>query len=222
MIDALVFDLDGTLWDAAAASTRGWNRALEQMGVSSRVTVDDIRSVSGRPFARCVEVLLPELGPATEHTLRALEERERIEIEAVGGRLYQGVADGLLQLTVVYRLFLVSNCPGWYLDAFFRASDLRECFTGWDCHGSSGLSKAAMLVDLNDRFDLGYATYVGDTRGDQEAAAQARMEFAFVRYGFGEVGPVPLAFDSFGDLATYYLRLGAGRSTAGLDRDEQV
>ena len=222
MTEALIFDLDGTLWDAAAASTRGWNRALERMGVSSRVTVDDIRSVSGRPFARCVEVLLPELGPATEDMLRALEEHERIEIEAVGGRLYQGVADGLLQLAVMYRLFLVSNCPGWYLDAFFRASDLRECFTGWDCHGSSGLSKAAMLADLKDTYDLGCATYVGDTGGDQEAAVQAGMEFAFVRYGFGEAGPVSLAFDSFGELATHYLRPGAGRSTAGLGRDEQI
>ncbi len=222
MTDALVFDLDGTLWDAAAASTRGWNRALDQMGVSSRVTVDDIRSVSGRPFARCVEVLLPELGPATEHTLRVLEEHERIEIEAVGGHLYQGVAGGLLQLAAVCRLFLVSNCPGWYLDAFFRASDLRECFTGWDCHGSSGLSKAAMLVDLSNRYDLGCATYVGDTRGDREAAEQAGMEFAFVRYGFGDVGPVPLAFDSFGELARYYLSSCGGPSTAGLGRDGQT
>ena len=45
--DGLVFDLDGTLWDAAAASTLGWNLALEEMGAVSRVTVDDIRSVSG-------------------------------------------------------------------------------------------------------------------------------------------------------------------------------
>jgi phosphoglycolate phosphatase len=222
MTDALVFDLDGTLWDAAAASTRGWNRALEQMGVSSRVTVDDIRSVSGRPFARCVEVLLPELGLATQGTLRLLEEHERVQIEAAGGRLYEGVADGLQQLATVYRLFLVSNCPGWYLDAFFRASDLRECFTGWDCHGSSGLSKAAMLVDLKDRYDLRCATYVGDTRGDGEAAEQAGMEFAFVRYGFGDVEPVPPAFDSFGELARYYLSPGGGRSTAGLSRDGQT
>jgi beta-phosphoglucomutase-like phosphatase (HAD superfamily) len=27
--DGLTFDLDGILWDAAAASTQGWNLALE-------------------------------------------------------------------------------------------------------------------------------------------------------------------------------------------------
>ncbi len=68
--DALVFDLDGTFWDAAAASTRGWNLALQRMGVSFRVTVDGIRSVSGRPFDECVEVLLPELSPVPEAALR--------------------------------------------------------------------------------------------------------------------------------------------------------
>ena len=62
--DALIFDLDGTLWDAAAASTYGWNLALEELGLPQRVTVDGIRSVSGRPFPQCVETLLPELSPA--------------------------------------------------------------------------------------------------------------------------------------------------------------
>jgi phosphoglycolate phosphatase len=140
----------------------------------------------------------------------------------VGGCLYHGVADGLLQLAAAYRLFLVSNCPGWYLDAFFRASDLWERFTGWDCHGSSGLSKAAMLADLKETYDLRCSTYVGDTRGDREAAEQAGMQFAVVRYGFGDVGPVPLSFDSFGELARYYLMPRVGRSTAGLGRDEQI
>jgi beta-phosphoglucomutase-like phosphatase (HAD superfamily) len=31
--EALIFDLDGTLWDAAAASTYGWNLALEELGL---------------------------------------------------------------------------------------------------------------------------------------------------------------------------------------------
>ncbi len=207
--DALVFDLDGTLWDAAAASTRGWHRALGRMGVSSRVTVDGIRSVSGRPFDRCVEILLPELEPVTEATLRLLEEHERMEVEAVGGVLYEGVSDGLQELARVRQLFLVSNCPDWYLDAFLRASGLQGCFTGWDSHGASGVGKAAMLVNVSERHGLGRATYVGDTRGDREAAEEAGMEFAFVRYGFGDVGPTLLAFDSFGRLAHYFLARGA-------------
>ena len=90
MYDALVFDLDGTLWDAASASAYGWNLALEEMGLSSRATVDGIRSVSGQPFQRCVEILVPEIHPAPEAVVRFLEACERIGIEALGGSSTRG------------------------------------------------------------------------------------------------------------------------------------
>lgn len=211
---ALIFDLDGTLWDAAAASTRGWNLALQRMGVSFRVTVDDIRSVSGRPFDQCVETLLPELGPPTDAVLSLLEVHERREIERAGGVLYEGAADGLRELATVYRLFLVSNCPDWYLDAFFRASGLRECFTGWDCHGSSGKGKSRMLLDISQRYRLERVLYVGDTQGDWEAAEEARVEFVYVRYGFGGVGSASLSFDTFGELVQHFLAQGTALGRA--------
>ncbi len=203
--DALIFDLDGTLWDAAAASTYGWNLALEELGLPLRVTVDGIRSVSGRPFPRCVETLLPELSPAPGHTLELLEARERTGIELMAGVLYDGVADGLSRLAGRYPLFLVSNCPGWYLEAFFRATGLQECFTGWDCHGSSGIAKSGMLLNLVATHRLVHAVYVGDTHGDQESAEQAGMDFAFVRYGFGRVEGTPLSFADFGALVSHYM-----------------
>jgi phosphoglycolate phosphatase len=203
--DALVFDLDGTLWDAAAASTHGWNLALEEMGALPRITVAGIRSVSGNPFPRCVEILLPELRPASKATLQLLETGERAGIEALGGVLYEGVADGLRELALTYRLLLVSNCPDWYLEAFFRATGLRECFAGWDCHGSSGAGKPSMLLDMRDRYRLAHAVYVGDTQADRAAAEEAGMEFAFVRYGFGETSRPSLSFGSFGELVEHFL-----------------
>jgi phosphoglycolate phosphatase len=203
--DALIFDLDGTLWDAAAASTYGWNLALEELGLSRRVTVDGIRSVSGRPFPQCVETLLPELSPAPASTLELLESRERTGIELMAGMLYDGVADGLSRLAERYLLFLVSNCPDWYLEEFFRATGLRDRFTGWDCHGSSGIAKSGMLLNLAATHRLEHAVYVGDTQSDRESAEQADMDFAFVRYGFGRVEGASLAFAGFSGLVSHYL-----------------
>jgi phosphoglycolate phosphatase len=203
--DALIFDLDGTLWDAAAASTYGWNLALAELGLSRRVTVDGIRSVSGRPFPQCVEILLPELSPAPASTLELLEAGERTGIELVAGVLYDGVAAGLPRLAERYPLFLVSNCPDWYLDEFFRVTALREHFTGWDCHGSSGIAKSGMFLNLAATHRLEHAVYVGDTQGDRESAEQAGMDFAFVRYGFGRVEGAPLSFAGFDGLVSYYL-----------------
>ncbi len=203
--DAIIFDLDGTLWDAAAASTRGWNLALAEMDLPSRVTVDGIRSVSGNPFPRCVEILLPELCPASEELLEALDSHERACVEAMAGVLYEGVADGLRRLAAAYRLFVVSNCPGWYLAEFFQVSGLGEYFSGYDCNGSSGNGKPKMLADMRARYDLARAAYVGDTEGDRDAAAGAGMDFIFARYGFGAADVPGLSFDSFGELVDHFL-----------------
>ena len=203
--DALIFDLDGTLWDAAAASTYGWNLALAELGRPERVTVDGIRSVSGRPFPECAAKLLPALCPIPQATLEHLEERERTGIERIPGELYPGVAEGLPRLAQRYRLFLVSNCPTWYLEAFFRHSGLQACFTGWDCWGSSGIAKSGMLVNLAAVHCLERAVYVGDTEGDEAATEAAGLGFVFVEYGFGRVEDASLSFADFGGLVAHYL-----------------
>jgi phosphoglycolate phosphatase len=169
------------------------------------VTVRDIRSVSGRPFPECVATLLPELSPTPPATLELLEARERTGIELMAGELYEGVAEGLSRLSERYPLFLVSNCPGWYLEAFFRAAGLRKSFTGWDCHGLSGIPKSGMLLNLAATHRLAHAVYVGDTRGDQDSAAGAGMDFAFVTYGFGRAEGAPPSFAGFGDLVSHFL-----------------
>jgi phosphoglycolate phosphatase len=205
--DALIFDLDGTLWDAAAASTYGWNLALEEMGLPQRVTGAGIRSVSGRPFPQCVSTLLPELAPWPRELQERLETGERTGIELIAGELYAGVDEGLRRLAARYPLFLVSNCPAWYLEEFFRHSGLRELFAGWDCWGLSGIPKSGMLSNLVATHRLERAVYVGDTQGDRAATEAAGLEFAFVEYGFGDVEGVRLLFATFDGLAAHFLGL---------------
>ncbi|MCE5254576.1 MAG: HAD family hydrolase [Actinomycetia bacterium] len=217
--DALIFDLDGTLWDAAEASTYGWNLALAELGVATRVTVHGIRSVSGYPFPRCVEILLPDLYPASKALIEALDRAERTGIETLGGSLYPGVAGGLPRLAAAYGLFVVSNCPAWYLSEFIRLSGLGGHLSGYDCHGLSGTGKAEMLAGLHAGYGLTRAVYVGDTQGDREAAESAGMDFVFARYGFGSVDDAALSFGSFSELVEHFLDgrsslAGGGRTTA--------
>jgi phosphoglycolate phosphatase len=203
--DALIFDLDGTLWDAAEPTAAGWNRALEALGVASRVTVAGIRSVAGTPFEGCVEILVPELCPPSRALVRSLDDYEKAAILESGGTLFPGVADGLRQLSAVYPLFLVSNCQDWYLDVFFAKSGLGERFTGADCNGLSGLPKSGMLSAMAEKHGLRHAVYVGDTKGDQDSAMSVGMDFVFAHYGFGSCADAALAFDSFSELAAHYL-----------------
>ncbi len=47
--DALVFDLDGTLWDATEACAIGWNDSLRSLQIDQKITVGDFRRVVGKP-----------------------------------------------------------------------------------------------------------------------------------------------------------------------------
>jgi phosphoglycolate phosphatase len=40
--DSIIFDLDGTLWDAAEACAKAWNEALKQMGNAQGHVVDEV------------------------------------------------------------------------------------------------------------------------------------------------------------------------------------
>lgn len=174
------------------------------------MSVDDIRSVSGCPFDRCVEKLLPGLCPVPEYLVQAVESGERVSVERLHGRLYDGVSEGLTRLSSVYPLFLVSNCPAWYLDEFLSFTGLGEHFTACDCHGRSGVGKAEMLSGMLRRFGLKSAVYVGDTQGDHDAAKAAGLEFAFANYGFGSVEGARHKFATFAGLVEYFMAHSPG------------
>ena len=45
--DAIIFDLDGTLWNAAGATVKSWNDAINDLGIlSTSCTKNDIENVS--------------------------------------------------------------------------------------------------------------------------------------------------------------------------------
>lgn len=207
--DGIIFDLDGTLWDGAETAARGWGLALESCGVHDvRISPDDIRSVAGQPFEVCVRTLFPGL-PDSSSTefLRALDTGERALFAARGGRIFDGVREGIELLSAEYELYLVSNCQHWYLDCFWKQSGLRHWFSSWDCHGASGVAKEEMIKRMIHRHGIGESIYIGDTAGDRQAAAAAGVDFGYVSYGFGKVADSTRTFATFGELVAWFRRL---------------
>lgn len=203
--DSLIFDLDGTLWDASATSADGWNQALDHLAPRHRrVSADDIREVAGMPFLDCVHKLFGDLGPEAEVFCEALDESERRAIESRGGALFDGVSSGIPVLAKSLDLFLVSNCQSWYLEAFWTHSGLRNHFREFDCHGGSSMSKARMISALVQRYSLKAPIYIGDTAGDEEASSAAGIPFGHVNYGFGIAANPKYRFDSFRHLVEWF------------------
>jgi phosphoglycolate phosphatase len=183
--DALIFDIDGMLWNACAASAK------------------QIESVAGLPFNDCIETLLPSLLNAYPHLLAAINEAELEVVEKVGGIFYEGAIDGIKLLSESYQIFLVSNCQDWYLKLFLELSGLEPLLAGYDCNGLSGLPKHDMLSNMKNKYDLKNPVYIGDTASDEAACKQADLNFIHVSYGFGIPINKCLSFDSFAAFVGY-------------------
>lgn len=198
--DALIFDIDGTLWNACPASAKGWNVGLVRLGIDQRVTSGQIASVAGNPYETCIDLLLP--GQRARHPVltEMLEECENQVVRSDGGAFYPGAVDGVTRLAGNYRIFLVSNCQAWYLDLFLCFSGLGPALSGVDCYGLSGVPKSGMLAKMKREHSLSNPVYIGDTAGDERAAASAGVDFIHAAWGFGTPTGKPKAVSSFAEL----------------------
>lgn len=206
-VDGIIFDLDGTLWDATEAVLISWNKALEEYSREQglhvdKISMDQIKSVMG--------LQIPEIGkklfPAFSEEVRCgiMDRGGEIEFEYIrthGGVLYPKVEKTLKTLAEKYKLFIVSNCQMGYIEAFFFAHKLEKYFVDYENPGRTGLSKGENIKLIIERNHLKNAVYVGDTLSDAKAAQVAGVPLIFARYGFGKVEDYAEAIDSFGELS---------------------
>lgn len=204
--DALVFDLDGTLWDTCETCAIAWNTVAARNAVAFRpIVAADVRGVAGRPHSECIRTVFAGLG---ERELQILVKEtmteDNLAVAAHGGELYPGVLAGLQALSTTRRLFIVSNCQAGYIDAFFGFTGLADLFSDHECWGNTGRSKAHNLAALIARNDLASVHMIGDTAGDAAAAAACGIPFGFARWGFGQCPEASLSFASFDALVQHY------------------
>lgn len=204
--DSIIFDLDGTLWNASGSTAVGWSRVAKSLHLSTTITPDSIRSVSGLPFDECVESLFPGLAKMQADLKSLLDLAEKEEVLKSGGELYPGVVSLIPKLKERYRLFIVSNCQEWYLKSFLEHSKLESCFEDAICFGQTGLSKSENIKELIRRNQLQKPVYVGDTQWDQHAAFFAGVKFTFASYGFGKINTKRCpSVNSFFELSEFML-----------------
>ena len=188
MKKALIFDLDGTLWDACDAMAVSWTEALRAFSCNTHtVTRQMAADVMGMTNDAIARRFCPELDDAQR--LQFIEQASSAHIRLVQqghGQIFPGVTDTLRRLADDYFLAIVSNCTDGYIDAFLTYPGLDRLFSDYE-YLRTGKPKSDNIRLVMERNRLTDALYIGDTMLDYEAAHTAGIPFLHAAYGFGHV-----------------------------------
>ena len=200
---ALIFDIDGTLWDSRQIVAAGYNHHLASIGRQDLfVTADYLKGLFGKTMTEIADVMLSSIPvPERYEVLTACMEEEHRHLEKDPCRIaFPGVVETLAKLKEDYRLFIVSNAQCGYPELMMEKLSIRHLFEGWLCFGDTGTCKGETIKILMERHGIEKAVYIGDTQGDLEASRYADVPFVFCKFGFGEPEQWDAAVDSFPEL----------------------
>lgn len=202
MFDGILFDLDGTLWDATPVMAEVWAEVLPGHPEAARppVTLEEIRGYMGLLMEDIAARMFPGLDrEAAMEILREFNAENERRLAVRGGSLFPGAAETLELLAARSRLFVVSNCQDGYIEAFYSGNGLGRFFSGSECAGRTGLPKSGNIRLVAERHGLKAPVYIGDTGLDRASAAEAGVPFLHAAYGFGTAPGAP-AVGPFGEI----------------------
>lgn len=206
--DALIFDMDGTLWDAVETYTKAWNLYFEKHQLGKQLLKSDLDSLMGLEEAVFLRKVLPE--QSVEERMESYKEVVQLQydlIDQIGGEVYDGVLELIPLLAKKYKLFIVSNCPRYTIKHFIQFAELKSYITDSLAHGENYRAKHENINSLVSKYGLKTPVYIGDTQGDMHSSQKANVPFIFMKYGFGESDTYEQSFDSFNSFADYYLNV---------------
>lgn len=189
-IDAVWFDLDGTLVDSSEGITQALAAAVDEVLPGVRVE-RPVAPEIGPPMPKMLQRLLPGHEPAHPEIVLAF----RRHYDELGGwkgvRLYPGVVEAVSALHAHgLRLDIITNKRAAPTARILELLDLARFFdtvVSPDSARPMYDSKAAALQALlrSSSLEPERVVYVGDSPSDGDAADRAGCRFVWVEWGFG-------------------------------------
>ena len=201
-IDAIIFDLDGTLWNTVDSCLKATSFVKEEHSDITRdVTKEQIESAMGKTSDEIVNIYYGYLPreKGEEYANEAFNKNVDNLLKE-GGTLYPNTRDTIIKLSKKYKLYIVSNCVKGYIESFLNTSGLKDYFSDYESYGNTLLSKGENIKLVIERNHLKNPIYVGDTKGDMEASNYAGIPFVYAAYGFGDVESFDYKIDDISEL----------------------
>lgn len=200
--DAIIFDLDGTLWNTVDSCLKVTSLVKEEHNDITRdVTREQIESAMGKTSDEIINIYYGYLPreKGEEYANEAFYKNVENLLKE-GGTLYPNTIETIIKLSKKYKLYIVSNCVKGYIESFLNTSGLKDYFDDYESYGNTLLSKGENIKLVISRNDLKNPIYVGDTSGDMEGAKIASIPFVYAAYGFGDVESFDYKIDDISEL----------------------
>ncbi len=186
--DGVIFDIDGTLWDARKAVTDSWNEELKANGYDAKLDYVELGKLFGKTMQEIFDNIFPDMSAdERERIIPLLYNAQYRHIESNPPSLYRGVIETLEYLKQHYKLYIVTNAQKGYIEALFKATGIGKYFTDALCYGDTGTAKGETIRTLCNKNGIKNPVYIGDTQGDADECTKNGIPMIYASYGLGEV-----------------------------------
>ena len=130
-LEAILFDLDGTMWNSEEEVCNTWNQVVAKHPECRKgpITLEELKGCFGLPMTKIAEKLFSEVSSKEQQIIMdECCELENSYLNEHGAKLYPKLEETLMELKKKYKLFVVSNCQQGYIESFM---DICQMETGF-------------------------------------------------------------------------------------------
>lgn len=205
--DALILDIDGTIWNTTGIVAVAWNKAIDISGFDApKVNAQMLQ----KEFGKTMDVIAKDLWPQLDCSKRDILMSHCCSEEQIALKeneldiCYPGVVDTVKKIAASENIYVVSNCQSGYIELMLEKTGLTDYVKDFECFGRTGKGKAENLQLLVTRNQIQHPVYVGDTQGDADACTQAGIPFIWASYGFGTASQYYERLETFSNIRKFF------------------
>ena len=188
MKNGIIFDLDGTLWDARASLLESYNLTMKKHNLHYRFDFDTVTSYMGLTPLETVKLAFKDVSTDIGMGYFSYLVKEEIEfLKIKPGIIYPSELEVLSSLSKKYDLFIVSNCEKGYIETYLEGCNTKDYFKDHLCIGDTKKEKWENILIVKGKYNIENVIYVGDTKKDYIESSKAKVKFIHASYGFGVI-----------------------------------
>lgn len=181
----LIFDLDGTLFQAHTVSIPALQEVFQAFGLPVP-PAERILPFFGRPGTEWHPWLRSQCPPERADALVAAVDRRELELIATAGQLYPGAREALEALRgMAARMAICSNGPRDYVERVLESQGIAPLFDVVRFRKPGDQGKPQMVAELLARISARPALVIGDRWDDIAAAHENGLRVIGAGYGYG-------------------------------------